>query len=440
MGGGAMRRSRKRKLYKLQVAVALTTLIAICTGFLVYTILDQTNSNSSAAPKRETVEQSKLSSEKAEASSKEAKSEPEEEKVTEEKDPESKEKVAQTLTSENSVEQKVEAIMAEMTLQEKIGQMMVVGFNSKSIDDHITKMIKEYHVGGVILFDRNMETQEQVASLNEDLQQLSKGANGLPLILSIDQEGGQIVRMRDQVSPIPSQQELGQKNDPTAVYTTAQRTGKELLSMGFNVNFAPVLDLSATDSRSFGKDPKKVDTLGREVVAGMMDSGITTTLKHFPGNGRSDVDPHLETSSVEANKLDLENSDIYPFKQMIKEENNEQFFVMVTHIKYPAYDKENPASISKVIINDLLKEQLGFKGLVVTDDLEMGAVNKYFTYEDLGEQATAAGADLLLVCHTLENQKAVFNGILKAVQSKELSEERIDDAVRKILTHKLSAE
>ncbi|UGB30501.1 beta-N-acetylhexosaminidase [Metabacillus sp. B2-18] len=431
-----MRRSRKRKLYKLQLVVAISTLIAICTGFLVFAILDQTNS--SAGPKSEAVEQPKVSNEKTEDSSNEVKTEPKEEPVTDEKGQESKEKVAQTLSSENSIEQKVDAILSEMTLQEKIGQMMVVGFNSTSIDDHITKMIKEYHVGGVILFDRNMENQEQVASLNGDLQQLSKDANGLPLILSIDQEGGQIVRMRDQVSPIPSQQELGQKNDPKEVYTTAQRTGKELLSMGFTVNFAPVLDLSATDSRSFGKDPKKVDSLGRQVVAGMMDSGITTTLKHFPGNGRSDVDPHVETSSVEADKLDLENSDIYPFKQMIKDVDNDQFFVMVTHIKYPAYDKENPASISKVIMTDLLKKQLGFKGLVVTDDLEMGAVNKYFTYEDLGAQAIAAGADLLLVCHTLENQKAVFNGILKAVESKEISEERIDDAVRKILTHKLS--
>jgi beta-N-acetylhexosaminidase len=317
---------------------------------------------------------------------------------------------------------------------------MIVGFNSKTIDQHITTMISEYNVGGVILFDRNMETQDQVASLNNELQELSmKNRNQIPLILSIDQEGGKIVRMRDEVSPIPSQQELGQRNDSKEVYNVAQRTGKELLSMGFNVNFAPVLDLSAADSRSFGEKPDKANILGRQVVAGMADSGITATLKHFPGNGRSNIDPHVETSSVQANKLDLENQDIFPFKKIINEIDNDQFFVMVTHIKYPAYDKENPASISPVIIQDLLREQLGYKGIVVTDDLEMGAVNKYFTYEDLGYKAVESGADILLVCHTLENQKKVFNGILNAVQTNKLSEERIDEAVKRILTHKFTS-
>ncbi|KPL59382.1 glycosyl hydrolase family 3 [Rossellomorea vietnamensis] len=352
-------------------------------------------------------------------------------------DQESKEYINDTLKGEENVEQQANEILSKMTLREKVGQTMIVGFNSPTIDDHITKMIEEYHVGGVILFDRNMKTKDQVAKLNKDLQQLSTDSSGLPLLMGVDQEGGQIVRMRDQVSPIPSQQQLGQTSLAGGVYDTAKRTGEELLSMGFNLNFAPVVDLSSTDSRSFGEDPQKVHSFGRQVVRGMVDSGITATLKHFPGNGRSNVDPHVETSSVQADKLDLENSDIYPFKQMIKEVDNDQFFVMVTHIKYPAYDKDNPASISKVIIQDLLKEQLGFKGLVVTDDLEMGAVNKYFTYEDLGSKAVQSGADLLLVCHTLANQEAVFNGILEAVESKELSEARIDDAVRGILIHKL---
>ena len=153
-------------------------------------------------------------------------------------------------------------IIAKMTLKEKIGQLMVVGFNSTTIDQNITSMISQYHVGGVILFDRNMETQTQVASLNKRLQELAaKNENGVPLYLSIDQEGGGIVRMRDQVSPIPSQQELGQKNNPDEVYQVAKKTGSELKTMGFNVNFAPVLDLSESDSRSFGRDPKKADTL-----------------------------------------------------------------------------------------------------------------------------------------------------------------------------------
>ncbi|MEI4525071.1 glycoside hydrolase family 3 N-terminal domain-containing protein [Priestia megaterium] len=151
-------------------------------------------------------------------------------------------------------------------------------------------------------------------------------------------------------------------------------------------------------------------------------------------------DPHLETSSVKADKLDLENGDIYPFKQMVKNVDNNNFFVMVTHIKYPAYDKENPASISPIIIQELLRKQLGYKGFVVTDDLEMGAVSKYFTYEELGVRAVEAGADVLLVCHTLDSQEKMYNGILQAVKEGKISEKRIDESVKRILTHKLTSD
>lgn len=341
---------------------------------------------------------------------------------------------------EEIIEQKVNKLLLSMTLEEKIGQLVVIGFPSKQIDEHVREMVEEYNVGGIIYYDRNMETPKQVAKLTNDLQNLAlETDNQIPLIISIDQEGGQIVRMKNQISDIPSQQELGKSGDLKKVYQTALKNGQELKAMGVNVNFAPVLDLSTTDSRSFGEDPKTVSELGKQAITGYTDSGITATLKHFPGNGRSDIDPHYETSSVEANRLDLENNDIYPFKMMIEEVNNQSFFTMVTHIKYPAYDKENPASISQTIIQDLLREKLGYNGIVVTDDLEMGAVNKYFSYQDLGFRAVEAGADLLLVCHTLESQQEVIKGIKIAVLDNKLSEERINEAVKRILSYKFSA-
>lgn len=340
---------------------------------------------------------------------------------------------------QSNLDQKVEELMLSMTLEEKIGQLLVIGFPSNEVDKHAQKMIEEYHVGGIIYYDRNMVNPVQVTELSNNLQSLAmKKEKQIPLLISIDQEGGQIVRMRERVSPLPSQQELGKEGDSKAVYETARRNGKELKAMGIHVNFAPVLDLSTTDSRSFGNDPVKTGDLGEQVILGLADAGITGTLKHFPGNGRSNVDPHHETSSVQANQLDLENSDIFPFKKMIEEVNNDTFFTMVTHIKYPAYDKENPASISRVIIQELLRNKLGFNGIVVTDDIEMGAVSKYFTYKDLGYRAVEAGADLLLVCHTLEYQVEVFEGIKEAVLSKQLSEKRIDEAVKRILSYKLS--
>jgi len=332
----------------------------------------------------------------------------------------------------------IEKLVAKMTLEEKIGQLLVVGFHSKQVDPHIRSMIQEYKVGGVILYDRNMESKRQVSQLTEDLQELALGNDQpIPLMITIDQEGGQIVRMRDQVAVKPSQQELGMREDASAVYDTNYQTGEELVEMGIDVNHAPVLDLSATDSRSFGEDPKKAEALGTQAIQGLNDAGVAATIKHFPGNGRSNIDPHYETSSVDANQLDLENKDIYPFKKIIDTMDHEQLFVMVTHLKYPAYDKENPASISPVIIQDLLRGKLGYEGIVVTDDLEMGAVNKYFTYKDLGYSAVHAGNDLLLVCHTFESQKQVIQGIREAVETNKLSEERIDESVKRVLRYKM---
>lgn len=336
-----------------------------------------------------------------------------------------------------TIDEKVSVMLENMTLEEKIGQLMVVGFQSSDPDEHIEKMIKDYHVGGVILFDRNMDSPSQVAELTNQLQDMAyTTGHQIPLTFSVDQEGGSIVRMRKSFSVLPSQQVLGKKGDEEEIRNVAVRTGEQLAAMGFTINFAPVLDLSETDSRSFGNDPHLTGQYGSEVIKGLVEGGVTATVKHFPGNGRSNVDPHEDTSSVEANQIELENSDIYPFKKVIEELNHDDFFVMVTHIKYPAYDKENPASISSIIMHDLLRERLGYTGIVVTDDLEMGAVNKYFTYEDLGCQAVASGADMLLVCHTEENQKKVFNGILNGVHSGKISEERIDEAVQRILTHK----
>ncbi|AGT33650.1 hypothetical protein M493_17210 [Geobacillus genomosp. 3] len=339
----------------------------------------------------------------------------------------------------SNIDEKLDRLIETMSLREKIGQLVIVGFPSTQPDEHIERMIRDYHAGGVILYDRNMETPEQVANLTSRLQRLAmENRFQIPLVFSIDQEGGKIVRMRQYVSPIPSQQILGKSGDGAKVYQTARRTGAELAAMGIQINFAPVLDLSAIDSRSFGTDPVVAGRLGEKVVTGLADAGVTPVLKHFPGNGRSQTDPHHDTSSVQASEQDLENKDIFPFKRIITNIDHHRFFVMVTHIKYPTYDKENPASLSPAIIQGLLRGKLGYEGIVVTDDLEMGAVSKYFTYEELGYRAIASGADLLLVCHTFDNQRKVMDGIWNAVQTGKLSEERINESVRRVLKYKLT--
>ena len=340
----------------------------------------------------------------------------------------------------SDIEAKVDALVDQMTIEEKIGQLMVVGFQDNKVNNHIRTMIEDYHVGGIIYFDRNMVNPTQVATLTDQLQRVSIDKKlEIPLSVSIDQEGGNIVRMRDQFPETPSQQSLGLKNDSNVIYNTATTTAKELVKMGINSNYAPVLDLSSTDSRSFGTDPEKVADYGKEVVKAFNDQGVSASLKHFPGNGRSDVDPHFETSSVQAEKAELENSDIYPFKRIIEEINHNQFSVMVTHIKYPAYDSENPASVSSKIVTDLLRNQLGFEGVVITDDLEMGAVSKYVEYRDVGVKALQAGVDILLVCHTQEYQIEVYNGIIEAINNNILTEARIDESVKRVLRAKLQS-
>ncbi|PEF34518.1 beta-N-acetylhexosaminidase [Bacillus sp. AFS094228] len=335
--------------------------------------------------------------------------------------------------------ERIEKLLNKMTLEEKIGQLMMVGFRGTEKSDEITELIEQKHIGGVIYFDRNMKSPKQVALLSNSLQQTAnQSAHSLPLMVAIDQEGGDIIRMKERVSPLPAQQDLGKNASIEDMYKVARLNGTELGSMGININFAPVLDLSKTDKRSLGQDPEKVYQYGKKAIQGLNDVSITGALKHFPGNGRSEIDPHVETSSVEANQLDLENSDIYPFKQIISEMDNQKFFVMVTHIKYPAYDKEKPASLSKIIIEDLLRGKLKYKGLVVTDDLEMGAVNKYFSYDEMGKQAILAGADLLLVCHEYSHELEVYNGLLRAVKAGEVPMDRINESVKRVLTYKLN--
>ncbi|MGX2961708.1 beta-N-acetylhexosaminidase [Peribacillus sp. JNUCC 23] len=333
---------------------------------------------------------------------------------------------------------KVDKLLEKMTLEEKVGQLMMVGFYGTEKSDQIKELIEERNIGGVIYFDRNMSSPDQVARLSNSLQQSTENSSTqIPLMLAVDQEGGDILRMREQVSPIPSQQKLGKYASAEEVYNVAKLNGTELAAMGIHINFSPVLDLSSTDSRSLGKDPEKVYQYGRKAIEGLNDSSVTGALKHFPGHGRSGIDPHVETSSVEADQLDLENSDIYPFKQIIHNIDNQNFFVMVTHIKYPAYDKAKPASLSKPIIEELLRKKLGYEGIVITDDLEMGAVNKYYSYKDMGKEAILAGVDILLVCHEYQHQLDVYNGIIEAVKKGEIPMERIDQAATRVLSYKL---
>ena len=333
-------------------------------------------------------------------------------------------------------EERANAMLARMTPAEKIGQLLMIGLHGTELNDDSRFMLSEYAVGGVILFDRNLETATGVRRFTKELQEARHGE--LPLLIAIDEEGGPVARMTDILPPPPEQVEIGASGDAALARKWARETGGKLRGFGFNLNFAPVADVG-NGARFYSDDAEKTAAFVREAVAGYEEAGMLCTLKHFPGLGKGEADTHLETVVVNADRETIEAEDLVPFRAMIEKGKPESFFVMTSHIVYSAIDKEHPASLSRAVMTELLRDELGWQGVVVTDDLEMAAAGVY-PFEELGVRAVEAGADLVLVCHEYGHEQAVYNGLLKAMQSGRLSESRVNESVRRILLAKLALE
>lgn len=336
---------------------------------------------------------------------------------------------------ELTIDEKVDKIVNSMTQTEKIGQMVMIGIQGTEVNDDSLYMLHQFHFGGVILFDRNMQSIEQVKKLTSDIQ--TKSDEKVPLFIGIDEEGGEVTRMENALTPPPSQQKIGESNDPEKAKQWASSTAKELKNMGINVNFAPVADVGSNDTRSYSKDTNTVINFVRAAVSGYQEQNIIYSLKHFPGIGKGKVDSHIESSSINASKETLLNEDIAPFATLIKESNPDNYFILVSHLKYPELDATNPASLSKNIMTDLLRGELGYKGIIITDDMEMGAVANHNDFRSIGVDSVKAGADIVLICHEYEHEQDIYMGILDAVKAGEISQERIDESVKRIVKMKL---
>lgn len=334
-----------------------------------------------------------------------------------------------------TIDEKVDKIVASMSKTEKIGQMVMIGIQGIKVDDDSLYMLNQYHMGGVILFDRNMESPEQVKQLTSDLQAQSN--EKVPLFIGIDEEGGDVVRMAEKLTPPPSQKEIGATGDIEQAKTWAIKTAESLKDMGINVNFAPVADVGSNDKRSYSTDANTVIDFVRAATKGYQQENIIYSLKHFPGIGKGKVDSHVDSSSIDVAKEVLMAEDIIPFKTIIDENGPNDYFILVSHLKYPALDEEYPASLSSKIMTDLLRNELGYKGIIITDDMEMGAVANHNDFRSIGVNAVKAGADIVLVCHEYEHQQEVYLGLLDAVNSGEISQERIDESVKRIIKVKL---
>ena len=331
---------------------------------------------------------------------------------------------------ENSSRDSIDEILNSLTLEEKVGQMVFIGVQGTELNNDIIVSLRDFHFGGVILYDRNMESVAQTKNLVENMQLI--GGNKIPLLIALDEEGGRVARGKTFLEPAPSQEEIGY-GDPSDATRWAKYNVELLRSIGVNINFAPVADVGSRDTRSFGNDAQLVAEFVEAAAQGYESENFIYTLKHFPGIGKSKIDPHQEVSNVDVDRATLDAEDLPPFAEVIRNHDNSRFMVMIGHLIYDALDPYVSASLSPVIMTDLLRNELGFSGVVITDDLEMGAIKNNVDLSTLGVKMILAGGDIALVCHDYASQQIVYESILSAVKSGEISEARIDESVRRIL-------
>lgn len=332
--------------------------------------------------------------------------------------------------------------LAGLSLEEKVGQMFICGFDGLVPNDHAKDLIRKHKVGGIIYFRRNVKELSQLAKLSSSLQAAAAETGaGIPLTIAIDQEGGMVARIDvEGISRLPGNMALGAAGSTEYSYQTAKISGQELRTLGINMNFAPCLDVNnnplnpVIGVRSYGEDPKAVAALGTAAITGFQEEGVSATAKHFPGHGDTSVDSHLGLASVPHSRDRLEQVELYPFREAIKIGVDA---IMTAHVGFPAIEQSGtPATLSRAVLTGLLREELGFRGLIVTDCLEMHAIAKEFGVAEGAVRTIEAGADCVLVSHTLSEQEAAISAVIEAVASGRISPERIDASAERILALK----
>lgn len=329
--------------------------------------------------------------------------------------------------------------LAAMTVEEKVGQLLIGGFEGTEIGDQATRLVQEYQVGGLILYGRNIAGAGQLVTLTNGLKALN--GDGIPLFLSIDQEGGGVDRMPPEVRRTPGAYCVGQTGSVPAAQSYGDVLAAECAAFGLNLDFAPVLDVwsnpgnTVIGQRAFSADARTVAGLGPAAARRMMDQGVIPAVKHFPGHGDTAVDSHVGLPVVDKSPEELEETELIPFRAAIQSAGTDGQVpaVMVAHILLTQLDPERPASLSPAVVTGLLREELGFAGAVLTDDLTMGAVTQSYGLGEAAVLAVEAGCDILLVCHGQDSVPAVRTALLEAAASGRITAERLDESVYRIL-------
>lgn len=328
--------------------------------------------------------------------------------------------------------------LKKMTLTEKIGQMIIAGFDGITVNTNTQTLINEYKLGGLILYQTNVKDAAQLVNLTNAIK-TTNTKNKIPLFISVDQEGGRVNRMPTSIKNTPSARIIGNKNNEKYAYNIGRVIANELQAFGFNTDFAPVLDIQSNPNnavigdRSFGSNSSVVSKLGVSMMKGISSGNIIPVVKHFPGHGDTSVDSHLELPLVQNDLTRLKKVELVPFNNAFK---NHSDMVMVAHILVQKIDPNFPASMSKTIITNLLRNQYGFGGVVISDDMTMGAIAKHYNLKDAAVRAINAGSDIILVGHGMDNVATVYNSIYSAVTHHTISEDTINKSVYRILTLK----
>ncbi|MDP2342113.1 MAG: beta-N-acetylhexosaminidase [Deltaproteobacteria bacterium] len=317
-----------------------------------------------------------------------------------------------------------------------LGQLFVVGFDGSDVPHSAQDLIVDGGVGGVILFKRNIEGGEQVTALNTRLFELGQKA-GTPLIVSVDQEGGRVARLRGIATDVPAMRVVGKaaESDPELPYRLGAMMARELVALGFHWDFAPVVDVDTNPlnpvigERSFSRDAAGVGAIAARFIAGMQGQGIAACAKHFPGHGDTDVDSHLALPRLPHSLQRLREVELVPFVQAAKAGVAS---VMTAHVMFPALDADEPATLSAVILEQLLRQEIGYDGVVVSDDLEMNAVAERYPVEQLVEKGLNAGCDLFLICHDNAKAARAIEHAHRLVESGKVSRARAEQALARV--------
>ena len=332
----------------------------------------------------------------------------------------------------------LEPVLARLSLQQQIGQLLVLGFGGRQMDGSIRKLLEDKHPGALALFGRNIGNRTQVRTLTSDIRQTMR--HEVPPFVAVDQEGGNVLRLRERTTLLPGAMALGATRSPALAEAAGRAVGGDLTALGFNMNFAPVLDVNSNPLnpvigvRSFGEDPAAVSELGAAFIAGLRAAGVAAVAKHFPGHGDTREDSHLRLPRVDRNLAELEAVDLMPFRRAFAEGLSA---VMAGHLSLPQVEPGGtPASLSRKVLTGLLRRRMAFGGIIMTDGLEMEAVAATLGAGKAAVAAIKAGADMVMVLWYPEKKTEVFEALLAAARSGEIPPQRLRSAVLRVLGEK----